>query len=198
MKRLIIMTSIIFGCWHLSKAQDMHFSQFNMSPMFVNPGLTGNFLGDHRAIMLYRNQWSQTVPFRTVLASYDVGLMKKNWTKDFLGAGICFFSDKAGDANMGLSVVDVSLAYNLGIDMNNTVSVGIQTGFAQRSATLSNLSWDSQYSGGKYDATLPSEEAQMNPNFNYFDASAGIVWNSFAKENFESVVGIAGYRKKDI
>ena len=47
-------------CVGLSKtnAQDHLFSQFFNAPIYLNPSLTGQFDGDLRVGMLYRNQWS--------------------------------------------------------------------------------------------------------------------------------------------
>ena len=39
------------------KAQDIHFSQFNMSPGNLNPAFTGFFDGDVRGVANYRSQW---------------------------------------------------------------------------------------------------------------------------------------------
>ncbi|HRJ35295.1 MAG TPA: type IX secretion system membrane protein PorP/SprF, partial [Flavobacteriales bacterium] len=68
------------------KAQDIHFSQFDLSPINLNPGNTGLFDGTYRFAGNFRNQWrSVTVPYSTFSLSADANnfLEKKG-----LGAGI--------------------------------------------------------------------------------------------------------------
>src|SRR5271156_4589456 len=43
--------------------QDVHFSQFNFSPLNQNPANTNLFDGDYRFVGNYKNQWP-TVPVR--------------------------------------------------------------------------------------------------------------------------------------
>ncbi|HNM24595.1 MAG TPA: type IX secretion system membrane protein PorP/SprF, partial [Saprospiraceae bacterium] len=40
------------------QAQDIHFSQFYMSPLNLNPAMTGVMNCNHRIVANYRNQWS--------------------------------------------------------------------------------------------------------------------------------------------
>src|ERR1700733_1793510 len=39
-------------------AQDHMYSQFFNSPLYLNPALTGQFQGDLRMNLIYRNQWT--------------------------------------------------------------------------------------------------------------------------------------------
>ena len=58
-----------------SFAQDIHFSQFNNSPLNLNPAQTGLFNGDWRFVGNLRNQWSSVpVPYRTFSLSTDTTL----------------------------------------------------------------------------------------------------------------------------
>ena len=104
-------------------AQDIHFSQFNENPSLVNPALTGQ---SHvlKASVIYRDQWrSVTVPYKTFGASIEMKLKASNWDKQGDHAtmkfkksfsrnalGISFFSDKAGDGNMGTTQANLSYA----------------------------------------------------------------------------------------
>src|SRR3990167_9109700 len=80
------------------KAQDIHFSQFTMTPLNLDPSQAGKFGGDTRAIINYRDQWSSVSsnPFKTYGAMFDMPF--SNGKKDnFFGGGISVYSDKAGD-----------------------------------------------------------------------------------------------------
>ena len=52
--------------------QDIHFSQFNLAPLNLNPAMTGSFNGDYRFVGNLRNQWSSvTVPYKTFAFSVE-------------------------------------------------------------------------------------------------------------------------------
>src|SRR5688500_6785188 len=78
-------------------AQDVHFSQFWMTPLLQNPGLAGaNY--DLQAILNYKDQWSSVAsPYKTFDLSFDMKFNQKKPKKGFLAGGINVFSDKAGD-----------------------------------------------------------------------------------------------------
>src|SRR5262245_34526848 len=86
-------------------AQDIHFSQFGNSPANLNPALTGVFAGDLRFIANYRSQWkSVPVDYRTLSAAFDSKLFHKAFGKSsYLGYGLVFNNDVAGDAQIGIS-----------------------------------------------------------------------------------------------
>src|ERR1051325_12052501 len=87
--------------YNLMYAQDIHFSQFNSSPLNINPALTGLFNSDYRIIGNYRSQWSSvTVPFLTYSASADMNI-RVNRQRDVIGIGVLFNGDKAGDSEYG-------------------------------------------------------------------------------------------------
>ena len=81
MKKIIIfcVISIISGISVIS-GQDIHFSQFNNTPLIINPALTGVFNGNHRVFLNYKDQWrSIGAPYKTYAISYDVVLFKEKW-----------------------------------------------------------------------------------------------------------------------
>lgn len=84
-----------------AKAQDIHFTQFNMAPLVVNPAFTGGFNGKARVAAIYRNQWkSVTIPFVTYGVSVDAPIINDLTHDDYLAAGIQLYNDKAGDGNL--------------------------------------------------------------------------------------------------
>jgi type IX secretion system PorP/SprF family membrane protein len=95
-----------------SFSQDIHFSQFFMAPLNQNPALAGA-LWDDEAILNYKEQWrSISEPFKTIGATYDTRINKKHITNYILGGGVNFFSDKAGDSQMGTTLGTLSFAYH--------------------------------------------------------------------------------------
>src|SRR6478672_8785235 len=90
----IILTIALAG-----KAQDPNFSQFFVSPLTLNPALTGKFDGVFRVAGNYRNQWPTiNNAFTTYTISMDAGILR-NTIPDYdqFGVGIMAFTDKSGN-----------------------------------------------------------------------------------------------------
>jgi type IX secretion system PorP/SprF family membrane protein len=170
----IVVTFLIFNVIY---AQDIHFSQYNYSPLTLNPANTGAFNGDIRICANYKNQWGKIAsPYRTYATSYDMSILKGTWKKGYLGIGLQFFDDRAGDAKMGLTQFNLSASAIREISSNTNLAIGIQGGFAQRSINFNSLTWDSQYDGMAYNSALASYEVGGS-SVNYSDYSAGVLWN---------------------
>src|ERR1700744_526496 len=58
MKRLIACILFIVMICLRASAQDHLYSQFFNSPVYLNPALNGQFQGDFRMNMIYRNQYT--------------------------------------------------------------------------------------------------------------------------------------------
>ena len=183
MNKIILILVIVFASL-LSFAQDIHFSQYYESPLTLNPSLAGAFSADHRFITNYKTQWSSiTNPYKTFAFSYDAGIMKKKLSTGFLGIGLNFFSDKAGEAEMGITKASISISYHAQLGTSSYLSGGIQTGYAQFSMNYDNLYWDSQYDGtSSFNTALPSVENTGMQSFANADFSAGLLYSYFSPE----------------
>lgn len=161
----------------LGKGQDIHFSQFDRSPMFMNPAHAGFFNEAHRFVANYRSQWASFgSPYRTYGFSYDGNYFKDQWDNAYLGGGLAFYNDKAGDSQLGITQVDLTVASGLQVNADNWIAVGVQAGYAQRSMDGSGLEWGSQYGAAGYDPSAASGENMAFASFNYMDLSAGLAW----------------------
>jgi type IX secretion system PorP/SprF family membrane protein len=171
----------------LCYSQDIHFSQYFSTPSILNPALTGQFNGKFRLISNYRNQWRAISrnSYKTFNTSIDAPVYKEK-----LFAGLSFFNDVAGDSKMSLTQINLPLAATVNLDNNNSLTTGIQIGWAQRSIDISNLTWDSQYDGKTFNKTLSSKESFLNTNFNYFDLSFGTFWQNIISEKIKYNAGI--------
>src|SRR5688572_5104286 len=106
-------------------SQDVHFSQFNLSPLTLNPALASAGC-DMRGLLNYKSQWkSVTVPFRTIAFSYEMALLKKKWKNGYLGMGVSDFNDKAGNSKMGMNQFNFSLSAVRKLDKKNSLSTGL-------------------------------------------------------------------------
>ncbi len=163
-------------------SQDIHFSQFYMSPLNLNPAMTGVFNCDHRMVVNYRNQWAGVIganAYNTASASYDRRMAVGR--DDYFGAGVSLWSDVAGSTRFGSSQARLSFAYTKKIagrrKVGHYLSVGADGGFTQRRISQGDLRWPTQVSNGVFDGSIPGETI-LNPDFLYADFSAGLMWFS--------------------
>lgn len=209
-KKLFSSAIILFTSCAYS--QDIHFSQFYDSPALLNPAMTG-VMSNLSASLQYKNQWSSvTVPYQTLAASFEMKFNQRAWEQGSqsnilyrkaahnLAGGISFFRDKAGDGNMGLTQVNLSLASQVPLSQNNSISAGLQASIAQRSIDYSKLIWPNQYNGTGYDQNInPGEDVSSNKFF-YTDFAAGLLWTygkgemyMTANDEIKANAGIAIY-----
>jgi len=175
MKNKLIHTLFFCLCCFSLSAQDIHFSQAEYAPMVLNPALSG-IHGGMQANLNYRSQWTSVGnPYRTAAASFDSRL-SKNKTKNYLGAGVFFMNDKAGNPAFTHNLIQLSLAYHASLNRRSSLSVGLYGGFGQKSIGDVSGKWATQYNGMSFNEALPSGETFNNPNFSYPDAGAGMVY----------------------
>lgn len=175
-------------------AQDIHFTQFNASPLTINPSLTGMHNGMWRANLIHRNQWgSVTIPYITTGASIDLPLFRKLGQDDYLAAGIELFNDKSGDGILANSTGLLSVAYHkfFGSDANTSLSLGMQGGFAQKSLDLSALYFSDQFRNGGYSPGTTTEQLR-NKTSNML-AAIGMNFSQRIGEKFAYQVGAAAH-----
>ena len=55
--QLFVLTLVVLR----ASAQDPHFSQFYMAPMYLNPAMVGAFDGNYRLSGLFRGQWGSVL-----------------------------------------------------------------------------------------------------------------------------------------
>lgn len=197
MKPILTIFLLVLGAWQLS-AQDIHFSQFYMSPLNLNPAMTGVMNCNIRLVANYRNQWASVLrdnSFRTYSASYDQRIPVGRY--DFFGIGGTFWGDRAGEGNFATTTGKISGSYSKqmtgGKKKAGYLVVGAEGGIAQRSLNFLNLRWGTQHNGeGGFDPTKPSQEANFNrDNFIFADLGAGILWFQRNGENKNYYVGAA-------
>jgi type IX secretion system PorP/SprF family membrane protein len=160
-------------------SQDIHFVQFTETPQLINPGQTGVFDGNARAIVNYRDQWATVdAPYRTFGFSYDHRIRPKKFKKKAtLGIGIAAYRDDAGDLGLHTTSGVVSLSSTLILTNEQFLTAGIQSGIIYRGVDMSNAIWGSQYDGDNYDPTIASGEVGQFNNFISPDVSFGFAWN---------------------
>ncbi len=175
-------------------AQDIHFSQFYMSPLNLNPALTGVMNCNHRLTANYRNQWASILKqnaYNTFSASYDQKMPIGRY--DYWGIGGTLWGDKAGSLEFGTLTARMSGSYSKKMGgyrrKAHYLVVGADLGLSQRSINTLNAQWPSQHDGnGGFDGQLPGEIID-DPKFLFLDVSAGLLWFSVFNENANFYIG---------
>lgn len=165
-------------------SQDIHFSQFEETPLQLNPSNAG-LQYETRAVINYKSQWqSVNAPFKTIAACADNRFFKKK--KHHLGVGIDFFSDNAASSTIKSTQVNLSVSGIINIDKTSKISAGLMAGFAQRALNIGGYTWGQQYNGVNYDGSRPTGEIAAGNNFSYLDLGAGVQYSYGTKELYMS------------
>lgn len=179
MKKIFTAGTILLSTLFSSFGQDIHFSQYNLTPLVINPAQAGAYKSIE-AIANYKSQWTSISPnaYKTFMLSADGRFKQKQWKTSWLGGGINFYSDKAGDGNMKTTQVNASFGYHTQLDNQNTLGGCIMAGYTGRSIDYSKLTWDEQYVNGSYNSINPSfEEGNWSKSkFGYPDVGMGILY----------------------
>lgn len=161
------------------RSQDAAFSQYYASGVYLNPSLAG--IEPNWAFNLnYRSQWSSIgTPYITSQASFIYPFHSKSKGRNWGGAGISVYNDRAGDGNLQVTGVNINLAYTLHLSSMQSLVFGLQGGFIQKSIDFGNFQWGSQYDSFMgFNSTLDNPAANNNlvNNSIYPDIGAGFLY----------------------
>ncbi|HLP12951.1 MAG TPA: PorP/SprF family type IX secretion system membrane protein [Flavobacteriales bacterium] len=194
----IISIFFLFVNAALVSAQDAHYTQFENSPFYINPGSAGMpEYGDFRGNLNTRNQWHKLVkPSRTTTMSFDAPILKylgESPSKSYLGVGGYFSSAAAGDAKTKQSGYGLIVSGITTIGNNKFLGLGIGAGRGSMRANLSNATWDEQYDGYQYNSSLPvSESLDGAYRASYWDFSTGLNYMAIHRKTGNSTnIGIS-------
>ncbi|MDW8273674.1 MAG: PorP/SprF family type IX secretion system membrane protein [Chitinophagales bacterium] len=180
-----------------AKAQDVHFSQYTLAPMLLNPALAGLSRCDYRVATNFRTQWTAINglnTYSTVAGSADFTLGKITRYNSFAGAGISFFYDQAGDLKFNTNRLDINAAYHFMLNRNGTMSIsgGLQGSFNYRRIDFSKATFDSQWdnSTGAVDPNGVRETFGRNQLI-YGDAGFGLFFSALTKKDHNVYLGFS-------
>lgn len=169
---VIVFSSLVY---HL-QSQDLHFSQYYRTPIFLNPANTGAIEEDVRLMAIARNQWASVpVSYNSIGMSADMNFPFKV-TRDKFGAGIQLLADRAGDARFTTLQATASGAYHLvtsGINFM-ILSIGANVNYFQRNYDPFRLTYDNQFNGDYFDPNIPINEQFDKLNLSFFDFGLGV------------------------
>ncbi len=208
MKRILTLFAFILPfCISSNKliAQDLHFTNYFITPTFFNPAQTGAFAGNLRGSILYRDQWRSVTsnPFQQAVIAFDspliFGLTKQHW----VGVGATLFYDRAGSPGQTWNGFYPSISYHIGLDkkFKNVITIGAQYGFASRGYNTDGwISEDEELGGSNIpmggfspDRGLIKGNPANNEDFSagYSDLNVGLLFKSTIDKFSKVEVGVA-------
>lgn len=189
--RIVLCTFLIFNSKFLI-SQDIHFSNWNMSPINVNSANAGMYEGDGRIIFNYRNQWkSVEVPYNTFSFGTDFNLNKSLIKGTQEAAGFIFNHDIAGDGNYNITDVKIPINHKFSFkkDTGLLLAIGLMPGVSNIGINSNRLSYDRQWDGDNYNQGLSNGENFPKQSKIYPDISAGVVVQKQFNQNIQLNVG---------
>lgn len=190
LKRVLYIAFLLLG--FVSHGQDIHFSQFYMNPVHLNPALTGNFDGDWRFTANQRSQWrAVSRPFNTVSLSAE---NREGLILPGLYHAVNLFNDVAGDGNYRTIEMNLSTSYQRFLDLDSTHSVtpGFQIGFNNKRIDFSQLNFDNQFNGYYFDPDLPTGETPATVSRTGLNFSIGAIY-TYQPEKRKSITAGIGW-----
>ncbi len=193
---LLILTSLVLIT---SKAQDPNFSQFFVSPLTLNPALTGKFNGDFRIAGNYRDQWpSISKAFITSTVSVDFPILRGKISElDTWGVGVMAMTDKTANGILSTNLISITTAYHKGLDEDglHQIGVGFQGTYNTKRLDGTKLNFEDELDqfGGW---SNPTEELTIDGqelNLSYFDISAGFLYNGSTDGYNNFYLGASAY-----
>jgi len=172
MTRTLILLFLSFSTSYHCFAQDHYFTQFYGAPLLLEPSQTGNFEGNYRINLAYRNQWAKNLenPMSTFAGSVDLNYNLSKYSRkksDHVSVGLLFATDKAGVLKYGNTEMGLSMAYHKLLGEKEYLSGGLIFSLNQRNVNFSNATFEDMFDGESGYTAGTSEVLPIN-NFSYF------------------------------
>jgi len=191
-KRKYLLAFLLVGLFYSSYSQDIHFSNYYYTPLYLSPAKTGDFASNYRVGGAIRDQFSSFFenPYQTVLAyvdtNIDFGFGEKHW----ISVGMNIHADRAGDLSYSNSGMLGSIAYHLPLDPSykTVITAGVQYGVTQRNINGDSFRSEETLAGNNNDPDRMLLN-DFNPSIN--DLNVGIDIKRWTSKTAYFNVGIA-------
>ena len=172
--RTILLTITSTLIWQFLYSQDIHFTNYNYSPLYLSAAKTGEFQGTYRFGVNARTQFDSFIvkPYRTIMGYVDGNIAGGLEDHHWFGLGLNIYTDSAGDLAYKNSGIHLSAAYHYALDKkyNTVITLGGQFGITQRSIN------DENYISTKTLMNETDPDLSLLDNFNptIFDVNVGL------------------------
>lgn len=163
----------------LLRSQDFHLSQYDATPHYFNPALTGiyfNIKADYRIYSDYRSQWKSLgiKPFSTYYLAYDMPY------KEF-GFGGYLIHNRNGKGGFNTINIMPSAAYDITktMDSPHKLSVGAQLGIFYRNFNPNHFTYETQFdpdAPNGFNQNISSGEVFLKTSLLKLDAAMGVFY----------------------
>ena len=189
------------------KAQDEHFTLYNMTPLIVNPAKAGAFYGTYRAGAIIRDQaptFNNT--YVTPMAYVDAPIIKGFRAWDWIGVGLNFYQDRSGSLKLTKTSTTGSLAYHFALDgkapnlkkrrkgkkPTQYLTLGLQAGnvgLNLKDLAITDGVFEDELRGGG--TTSADRQRLANARVSNVDFGAGLMYTAMFGKNTKMNAGIA-------
>lgn len=173
-------------------AQDIHFSNYNYAPLFINPANTGAFSGTYRAGANYRTQFYTFFdnPYVSTSAYFDSPVTFVIKDKAWVGVGLMISQDQVGDIGMRNTGVMGNAAFHYALDpkFKSVISLGAQYGRITHGSNVKRFEPGSGQGQNDLDYTLVMSD-NFSPGYN--DVSIGLRFKQEMSKTSDLIVGAA-------
>ncbi len=182
-----LLLSLLFAA-RVVLCQDFHLSQFDATPHYFNPALTGIYFGnkaDYKIYSDYRTQWKSlgVKPFGTYYLAYDMPYKK-------YGLGGYLIHNRNGNGGFNTINLMPCFAYQItdGKNSPHNLSVGAQLGIIYKNFDPNHFTFDSQFSAdapGGFDPNISNGEIWWKTSLLKIDANMGVFYK-YQKEDWKA------------
>lgn len=116
------------------QAQEVHFSQFFASPLYLSPSLAGTSQGS-RIAFNFRDQWPK-IPNTFISTAFSID---HNFQSMNSGLGLLVFADQAGEGSLGIINSGLIYSHNINITENFHIRPGMNFQYARTGVNISKL-----------------------------------------------------------
>lgn len=197
--RNFICTCFILVLTFSVKAQDPNFSQFFVSPLTLNPALTGKFNGTYRIAGNHRDQWPTiNNAFVTSTISFDAAILKGRIPEnDQFGIGVLALTDKSGSGVLQSNYAALSVAYHKALDENgfNTLGLGFQGAYTNKRLFLDpqKTYFEDQLTANGWTGVTSEIFDPSQLKVSYFDLNMGLLYNGSTDGSNNFYLGASMY-----
>lgn len=151
------------------EAQEIQFSQFYASPLYLSPSFAGDTRGT-RITANYRDQWPQ-IPNAYVTYSFGIDHCFPDYRS---GLGLQFMRDQQGEVDLNTSYYSIHYSYDIFASKKIHVRPGLQIIYVSNSVDYSKIILRNNQNQLVNESSLPGATPDFTP-YNYVDLATSIL-----------------------